>query len=96
MSRDEIKVKWHGCLSKERELNGGGPRGLLEYDSQTNNNCNFVAENKQFKVVDDLSLLEIFSLILIGLTSYNFKNHVASDIGLDKLYLQSENIKSGT
>ena len=96
----KMKVKWHGCLSKERDLNGGGPQGcsvgLLEYDSQTNNNCNFVAEDERFKFVDDLNLLEIIKLISIGLTIYNFRNHVASDIGLDEFYLPLENIKSGT
>ena len=45
-----MKVKWHGLLSEERELPGGGPQGcsvgLHEYDSQTNNNCNFVDEDE--------------------------------------------------
>ena len=44
--------------------------------------------------MDDLSLLEIINLISIGLSSYNFKQHVASDIAVDELYLPAENIKS--
>ena len=32
----------------------------------------------------------------MGLSSYNFKNHVASDIGIDQLFLPCDNIKSQT
>ena len=39
-------------------------------------------------------VLEILNLITAGLSSYNFKYHVASDIGIDQLFLPSENIKS--
>ena len=76
----------------------GGPQGssigLLEYDAQTNENTEFIPEDDKFKWVDDLSVLEIINLIIVGLTSYNFKQHVASDIGLGQLYLPPENIKS--
>ena len=44
--------------------------------------------------MDDLSTLEIINLIMAGLSSYNFKEHVACDIGVDELYLPSENIQS--
>ena len=46
--------------------------------------------------MDDLSTLEMINLILTGLVSYNFKQHVASDIGVDQLFLPSQNIKSQT
>ena len=42
----------------------------------------------------DLSTLEVINLRMAGLTSYNFKQHVAIDIGTDHLYLPSENIQS--
>jgi hypothetical protein len=39
-----MKVKWHGEMSSERELIGGGPQGstfgLWEYLSQSNDNAN--------------------------------------------------------
>ena len=93
-----MKVKWNGILSTLRELPGGGPQGsttgLLEYKSQTNNNCDFVPTNKRYKWVDDLSILEMINLISVGLASYNFKQHVASDIGVDQSYLNTENILS--
>ena len=34
------------------------------------------------------------SMITAGLSSYNFKQHVASDIGVDQYYLQSANIQT--
>ena len=58
------------------------------------NNTDYISSEMKFKFVDDLSALELLNLILIGLSSYNFKNHVASDIGVDQLFLPSENIQS--
>ena len=85
-------------LSTVRALPGGGPQGcttgLLEYKSQTNNNCDFVPPSLRYKWVDDLSILEIINLITAGISSYNFKQHVASDVGVDQSYLPSININT--
>ena len=93
-----MKVKWHNKLSTVRDLPGGGPQGaslgLLEYDAQSNNNTDFLKEEDKYKFVDDLSILEIINLITAGLASYNFRNHVASDIGTDQLFLPSGNVES--
>jgi hypothetical protein len=44
----KIKVKWHGELSSERELKGGGPQGstfgIWEYLSQSNDNADCISE----------------------------------------------------
>jgi hypothetical protein len=92
----KMQVKWQGFLSTVRDLPGGGPQGsttgLLEYKSQTNNNCDFVPPSKRYKWVDDLSILEMVNLISAGISSYNFNQHVASDVGVDQVYLPSENI----
>ena len=48
----------------------------------------------KFKFVDDLSILEKLNLILVGLSSYNFKAQVASDIGTDQFFLPNANIES--
>ena len=94
----KMKVKWHNKLSTVRDLPGGGPQGaslgLLEYDAQSNNNTDFLKEEDKYKFVDDLSILEIINLITAGLASYNFRNHVASDIGTDQLFLPSGNVES--
>ena len=91
-------VKWHGRTSSTRDLPGGGPQGcsfgLLEYKSNSNDNANHVEENMRYKFVDDLSLLEKLNLILLGLSEYNFKNHVASDIGIGQKYLHPKNLNS--
>ena len=63
----KIKVKWHGHLSSERNLNGGGPQGstfgLWEYLSQSNDNAECVDVDDRFKFVDDLSFLEIIYML---------------------------------
>ena len=93
-----MQVKWQGILSSVRDLPGGGPQGsttgLLEYKSQTNNNCDFLPPKLRYKWVDDLSILEMINLITVGLSSYNFHQHVASDIGVDQKFLASENIST--
>ena len=48
----------------------------------------------RFKFSDDLSILEKLNLILSGLSSYNVRNHVASDIGINQKYLPSNHIPS--
>ena len=39
-------------------------------------------------------MLELVNLISVGIASYNFKAHVASDISIDNYYLPVENILS--
>ena len=94
----KMKVKWHGKYSSVRNMPGGGPQGCylgqIEYSSQSNDSGNCVASHDRYKFVDDMSLLEILNLITCGLASYNFKNHVASDIAIGAKYLPTENYKS--
>ena len=95
----QMKVKWNGKISSARRLNGGGPQGgllgILEYLSQTNNNTDFVDVEDRFKFIDDLSVLDSINLISQGLSSYNFKQHVASDVNADhNQFLPSENFPS--
>ena len=94
----EMKVKWHGCISSTRKLNGGGPQGatlgLLEYIAQSSNNADCVNERDRFKFLDDLTILEIVNLITIGISSYNLKSHVPSDIPDHNQYIIPENLNS--
>lgn len=91
-------MKWHGVTSTTRELPGGGPQGcslgLIEYKSNSNDNACHVPADMRFKFVDDLSILEKLNLILVGLSEYNFRNHVASDIGVNQKFLSPSNIQS--
>ena len=93
----KMMVKWNGEMSQTRTLNGGGPQGglmgILEYLSQTNDNVDFIPEEDRFKFIDDLSLLDIINLISIGLSSYNCRLHVPSDINIEhNQYLPPQNI----
>ena len=80
-----MAVKWNGKMSKEYPLPGGGAQGeqlgQLEYLSQSDNNVQFLTREEKFQFIDDLSILEVLNLVCSGLTAYNFKKHVVSDIG---------------
>ena len=94
----EMTVKWHGCLSTPRKINGGGPQGatigISEYLSQSNNNTDFIDSEDKFKFIDDLTVLEIVNLISVGLLSYNTKNHIPSDIAVDQNFIPPQSLKS--
>ena len=93
-----MSVKWHGCRSAPIRIHGGGPQGatlgILEYLSQSNNNADFVKVSERFKFVDDLTVLEIIDLLTVGITSYNIKSHVPSDIPIHNQYIPAGNLKS--
>ena len=94
----KMRVKWHGQLSSSRDLPGGNPQGcttgLLGYTSSSNDNANYVDPNMRYKFVDDLSMLELINLLAVGLTSYDFMTHIASDVGVDQTFIPSERLKS--
>ena len=94
----QMSVKWHGCYSSPRVVKGGGPQGatlgILEYLSQSNENSNCVNVEDRFKFIDDLTILEIVNLLTIGLTSYNIKEHVPSDIPDHGQFIPPQNLQS--
>ena len=94
----EMSVKWHGCRSVPIKINGGGPQGatlgILEYLSQSNENADLVKVSDRFKFVDDLTVLEIINLLTIGITSYNIKQHVPSDIPVHNQYIPATTLES--
>ena len=94
----KMVVKWNKHYSTVRNLPGGGPQGCtfggLEYLVNSNNNTDHISTDMKFKFVDDLSTLEKLNLLLVGLCSYNFRAHVASDIGIDQKFLSAENIEA--
>ena len=94
----EMSVKWHGCQSVRRKVKGGGPQGatfgLLEYLSQSNNCADIVSGSDRFRFLDDLSILEIVNLLTVGLTSFNLKGQVPSDIGTHNQYIPPDNLQS--
>ena len=93
-----MRVKFHGQVSKPRHQPGSGAQGVTlgnwEFISQTNNNADCVPIEDRFKYIDDLSILEIINLLNIGMTSYNIKYHIPSDIPLHGQYVAHENLLS--
>ena len=91
------KITSH-CAQNYSYLNGSGPQGstigLLEYLAQSNNNCDAVGEEERFKFLDDLSILEVVNLLTIGISSYNVKQHVPSDVPVDNGYIDANSLKS--
>ena len=60
----------------------------------TTDNADCVEEQNTFKFVDDLSFLEIIYLLNIGISSYNIKAHVPSDIPTHNQIIHNSNLKS--
>ena len=95
LSDRQMQVRYNNTYSSTYKLPGGGPQGtligLIEYLVQSNDNCDFVDPNMKFKYVDDLTVLE---LVMMGglLSEYNFKQNVASDIGIDEQYVSADNL----
>ena len=94
----QMSVKWHGCWSVPKDIHGGGPQGatlgLLEYLSQSNNSADCVGVVDRFKFVDDLSVLEIVNLLTVGITSFNIKHQIPSDIPTHNQFIPPQNLKS--
>ena len=93
----EMKVRFNNTYSNTYKLPGGGSQGtlvgLIEYFVQSNDNANCVEPDMRFKYVDDLTVLEL--VLLVGLlTEYNFRQHVASDIGIDEYYVPPTSLKT--
>ena len=68
--------------------------GILEYLSLSNDNTSYISPQDKFKFIDDLSILEKINLLYIGLSSYNFKGNVASDIVKNGYFLPPENLET--
>ena len=94
----EMRVKWHGKLSKPRQMPGSGAMGSSignwEFDSQTNHNVDCVPVEDRYKFVDDLSVLEILNLVNIGISSFNCRQQVPSDLPVHGQFVDSSQLKS--
>ena len=67
---------------------------LLEYLSQSNDSVEFISVEDRFKFIDDLTILEIVNLLSVGISSFNVKNQVPSDIATEDKFIPAENLKS--
>ena len=93
-----MSVKWHKTLSTPRNLWGGGPQGatigLLEYLSQSNDNCDHGDPSLLYKWLDDLNTLEVINLLTIGISSFNSRHQVPYDILCTNGFISNENLKT--
>ena len=93
-----MHVKWRGIMSEKRNLPGGGPQGcsmgIIEYLSLSSSSAQCVDSTEKYKWVDDLSVLELVNLVNIGLSTYNFHLHVASDVGTNQYFVNPKHLKS--
>ena len=93
----QMQVRYNNIYSSTHKLPGGGPQGtlvgLIEYFIQSNDNADCVDADMRYKYVDDLTVLELVMLASL-LSEYNFKQHVASDIGIDEMYVSASNLKT--
>ena len=62
--------------------------------SSTNNNSDHIPSKDRGKWVNDLTAVEVINMINIGLSSYNFRQHVASDIPVHGQYVDPQNLKT--
>ena len=72
----------------------GANLGNWEFLSQTNHNADCVPEENRFKFVDDLSTLEIINLLTVGMSSFNMKQQIPSDIPIHGQFIPAENLES--
>ena len=93
----KMKVRFNGEESDFLSLIGGGPQGTLigqlEYLVLSNDNADIVSPDDRYKYIDDLTLLQLVCLSGL-LTEYNFREHVASDIGIGQSYLPADNYQT--
>ena len=94
-----MQVRFNGEFSSTHYLPGGGAQGtllgVLQYLVQSNDNADCIEKSMRFKFEDDLTVLE---RLLLGdwLANYNFKLHVANDIGIEENYISPDNLKTQT
>ena len=93
-----MQVKLSNGISSPRPMPGGTPQGgtlgTLEYNSETNHNTDFLTEEEKFKYIDDLSFLEVVSLLTQILSQYDATQQVSSDISTDDLFICGNQLQS--
>lgn len=87
-------MKFRGSISSVRKLIGGSAQGSLlggtQYIVASNNVAQDVSVENKYQYFDDIEILDLLILSNI-LIDYDFKSHVASDIGIDHKFLPPQN-----
>ena len=89
----QMKVKLNGEESESHGLIGGSPQGTLIgqmlYIGGSDDAASEINNEDKFKYIDDLEIIELVSLAG-ALTEYDFKNHVAADVGINQKFLHPD------
>ena len=97
-TKRKLVVKWRKGYSDPQVVTGGSPQGIssgiLEYISQTCGNMDFLNPDEIYKFIDDSSFLEILNLVSAGLTCYNARQQIPSDISVNDHFLPPENLQT--
>ena len=93
----QMSVKFNGQDSSLFPLVGGGPQGSwtgqAAYIVSSDDNTDCVSQDDRYKYSDDASIIELV-MLANALMEYNFLEHVASDIGVDQLYLPTQGLQT--
>ena len=87
-----MRLKYNGKEAGPWELVGGSPQGsylgMLSYNTGSYDNTELldIDDEDKFQYIDDLDLLELLILTDV-LIEYDFRAHVASDIGIGQRFL---------
>ena len=92
-----MTVRYNTAWSKWHTLVGGAPQGSwmgqMAYIAASDDAASWLEDENKYKYCDDLSILE---LIVMGdiLTQYDTRNHVASDVAVEQMFIQPTNLKT--
>ena len=99
LSGRSMKLKFNGKQGGPWDLVGGSPQGSFlgqmcyTTGSYDNTDQLDIDEDNKFQYIDDLDLLELIILTDV-LIQYNFREHVASDIGIGQRFLPPTSTKT--
>ena len=94
LSDRKMSVKMNGEESSLHTLVAGGPQGSINGQICASNDCaDCVDPDDIFRYCDDLQILELITLSDI-LIEYDFRQHVASDVGVNQLFLPPEKCRT--
>ena len=94
-----MKIKFNSQQAGPYKLVGGSPAGSflgqLSYTTGCYDNTEAldIEEEDKYQYIDDLNLLELIFMADL-LQQYDFRSHVASDIGLDQRFLPPSSTRS--
>lgn len=92
-----MQTKYNGALSSTYSLPSGHSQGTLMgglgYTVGSDDSVESVDFDNKYCWVDDLSILELVAMADL-LCEYNFKQHIAADIGIEEQFIPASSLKT--